>query len=218
MCACRESCATWFWWCRANTSWHTEWCWPPRAISSTSCSHVRNTSNTAFQSHTDTSTTNPAAFACAASMMEATNHEVELGGAEPEIIELLVEFVYTARLDMTSLHRCRTRILHAFWAHACFDSVSESQWTVIMCSLCWTPLTSTRLNRSRKCVWISWRSRWTPPTVWVRHQQLQVFYGYFHFSFLSCVSNHYKAILYYIRYNHHAIWHASHNQRYLTHA
>lgn len=43
-------------------------------------------------------------------------------------------------------------------------------------------------------------------------------YGYFHFSFLSCVSNHYKAILYYIRYNHHAIWHASHNQRYLTHA
>lgn len=32
-----------------------------------------------------------------ASMMEATNHEVELGGAEPEIIELLVEFVYTAR-------------------------------------------------------------------------------------------------------------------------
>lgn len=32
-----------------------------------------------------------------ANMMEAANHEVELGGAEPEIIELLVEFVYTAR-------------------------------------------------------------------------------------------------------------------------
>lgn len=40
---------------------------------------------------------NPDACVCAASMMEATNHEVELGGAEPEIIELLVEFVYTAR-------------------------------------------------------------------------------------------------------------------------
>lgn len=35
------------------------------------------------------------------SMMEATNHEVELGGAEPEIIELLVEFVYTARSDVS---------------------------------------------------------------------------------------------------------------------
>uniref|UniRef100_A0A8C1MAM0 Kelch-like family member 7 n=1 Tax=Cyprinus carpio TaxID=7962 RepID=A0A8C1MAM0_CYPCA len=36
------------------------------------------------------------------SMMEATNHEVELGGAEPEIIELLVEFVYTARISVNS--------------------------------------------------------------------------------------------------------------------
>ncbi|KAI4888589.1 hypothetical protein NFI96_007707 [Prochilodus magdalenae] len=35
-------------------------------------------------------------------MMEATNHEVELGGAEPEIIELLVEFVYTARISVNS--------------------------------------------------------------------------------------------------------------------
>lgn len=52
-------------------------------------------------------------------MMEATNHEVELGGAEPEIIELLVEFVYTARSDTTSLHRRITRVLHAFRAHAC---------------------------------------------------------------------------------------------------
>ncbi|CAM4639843.1 unnamed protein product [Leuciscus chuanchicus] len=36
------------------------------------------------------------------SMMEATNHEVELGGAEPEIVELLVEFVYTARISVNS--------------------------------------------------------------------------------------------------------------------
>ncbi|XP_016334029.1 kelch-like protein 7, partial [Sinocyclocheilus anshuiensis] len=36
------------------------------------------------------------------SMMEATSHEVELGGAEPEIIELLVEFVYTARISVNS--------------------------------------------------------------------------------------------------------------------
>ncbi|XP_060752881.1 kelch-like protein 7 [Tachysurus vachellii] len=35
-------------------------------------------------------------------MMEATNHEVELRGAEPEIIELLVEFVYTARISVNS--------------------------------------------------------------------------------------------------------------------
>lgn len=32
-----------------------------------------------------------------ANMMESTAHEVELKCAEPEIIELLVEFVYTAR-------------------------------------------------------------------------------------------------------------------------
>ncbi len=44
VCVCRESCVTWFWWCRANTSWHTEWCCLPQATSSTSCSHVRNTS------------------------------------------------------------------------------------------------------------------------------------------------------------------------------
>ncbi|TRY82274.1 hypothetical protein DNTS_009376 [Danionella cerebrum] len=36
------------------------------------------------------------------SMMEAKNHEVELGGAEPEIIELLVEFIYTARISVNS--------------------------------------------------------------------------------------------------------------------
>lgn len=39
-------------------------------------------------------------FSATANMMEATNHEVELGGAEPEIIELLVEFVYTARYEI----------------------------------------------------------------------------------------------------------------------
>lgn len=38
-----------------------------------------------------------ASVSATANMMEATNHEVELGGAEPEIVELLVEFVYTAR-------------------------------------------------------------------------------------------------------------------------
>ncbi|ROI69401.1 Kelch-like protein 7 [Anabarilius grahami] len=51
---------------------------------------------------TDVSSSNPDACVCAASMMEATNHEVELGGAEPEIIELLVEFVYTARISVNS--------------------------------------------------------------------------------------------------------------------
>lgn len=80
---------------------------------------LQHASDTCFQLHTDTSKTTPAALACAASMMEATNHEVELGGAEPEIIELLVEFVYTARSDTTSLHRRITRVLHAFRAHAC---------------------------------------------------------------------------------------------------
>ncbi|XP_055732599.1 kelch-like protein 7 isoform X3 [Salvelinus fontinalis] len=36
------------------------------------------------------------------SMMESTSHEVELRSAEPEIIELLVEFVYTARISVNS--------------------------------------------------------------------------------------------------------------------
>lgn len=33
----------------------------------------------------------------AARMMESMSHEVELRSAEPEIIELLIEFIYTAR-------------------------------------------------------------------------------------------------------------------------
>lgn len=32
-----------------------------------------------------------------ARMMESMSHEVELRSAEPEIIELLIEFIYTAR-------------------------------------------------------------------------------------------------------------------------
>lgn len=32
-------------------------------------------------------------------MMESMSHEVELRSAEPEIIELLIEFIYTARLE-----------------------------------------------------------------------------------------------------------------------
>lgn len=36
------------------------------------------------------------------SMMESKSHEVELRSAEPEIIELLVEFVYTARISVNS--------------------------------------------------------------------------------------------------------------------
>ncbi|KAJ8267273.1 hypothetical protein COCON_G00124450 [Conger conger] len=35
-------------------------------------------------------------------MLESTSHEVELKHAEPEIIELLVEFVYTARISVNS--------------------------------------------------------------------------------------------------------------------
>ncbi|KAG9333140.1 hypothetical protein JZ751_013398 [Albula glossodonta] len=35
-------------------------------------------------------------------MLESTSHEVELKNAEPEIIELLVEFVYTARISVNS--------------------------------------------------------------------------------------------------------------------
>ncbi|KAF6717561.1 Kelch-like protein 7 [Oryzias melastigma] len=34
-------------------------------------------------------------------MMESMSHEVELRSAEPEIIELLIEFIYTARLEST---------------------------------------------------------------------------------------------------------------------
>ncbi|XP_054612377.1 kelch-like protein 7 isoform X2 [Dunckerocampus dactyliophorus] len=33
-------------------------------------------------------------------MMESTSHEVELRGAEPEVIELLLEFIYTARISI----------------------------------------------------------------------------------------------------------------------
>lgn len=32
-------------------------------------------------------------------MMESMSHEVELRSAEPEIIELLIEFIYTARCN-----------------------------------------------------------------------------------------------------------------------
>lgn len=36
-------------------------------------------------------------FLPSARMMESVSHEVELRSAEPEIIELLIEFIYTAR-------------------------------------------------------------------------------------------------------------------------
>lgn len=36
-------------------------------------------------------------FLLPARMMESMSHEVELRSAEPEIIELLIEFIYTAR-------------------------------------------------------------------------------------------------------------------------